>query len=213
MARRAKNLKIYFQGLARGGPITPIVKTIDSCFQGDIAGDTLYLQTNWKAPKWRLLSVPLASPAQENWKETIPENETRLESFHLVGGKIIAQYSRNAASELKVFEADGKAAGEIVLPALGRCERNYRADGGLPKHFCPSNPSPSHRRFITSTFRNLRSPCGPSRRCRSNASQFEVKQIWYESKDKTRVPMFLFYKKGLKLDGSNPTRDDRLRRL
>src|ERR1700683_3950220 len=111
--------EIYFQDLSRRGPITPIVKTIDSCFQGEIAGDTLYLQTNWKAPKWRVLSVPLTNPAQENWKETIPENDSRLESFRLVGGKIMPQYSHTAALELKIFEADGKAAGEIALPALG----------------------------------------------------------------------------------------------
>jgi prolyl oligopeptidase len=196
--------EIYFQDLARGGPITPIVKTIDSCFQGEIAGDTLYLQTNWKAPKWRVLSVPLASPAQENWKETIPENESRLENFRLAGGKIIAQYSHNAASELKVFEADGKAAGEIALPALGDVNgitgrwRNPEAFLSFQSFAIPS----TIYRFNVSQ-RALAVWAMPA--VPLDASQFEVKQIWYESKDKTRVPMFLFYKKGLKLDGSNPT--------
>ncbi len=195
--------EIYFQDLARGGPITPIVKTIDSCFQGEIAGDTLYLQTNWKAPKWRVLSVPLASPAQENWKEAIPENESRLESFRLVGGKIVAQYSRNAASELKVFEADGKAAGEIGLPALGDVNgitgrwRNPEAFLSFQSFAIPS----TIYRFNVSQ-RALAVWAQPA--VPLDANQFEVKQIWYESKDKTRVPMFLFYKKGLKLDGSNP---------
>jgi prolyl oligopeptidase len=196
--------EIYFQDLARGGPITPIVKTIDSCFQGEIAGDTLYLQTNWKAPKWRLLSVPLAGPAQENWKETIPENDSRLESFHLVGGKIIAQYSRNAASELKVFEADGKAAGEIGLPALGDVN-GITGRWGHPEAFLSfqSFAIPStiyHFNVSQPALAVWAKPAVPL-----DASQFEVKQVWYESKDKTRVPMFLFYKKGLKLDGSNPT--------
>ncbi len=195
--------EIYFQDLARGGPITPIVKTIDSCFQGEIAGDTLYLQTNWKAPKWRLLSVPLASPAQENWKETIPENDSRLESFRLVGGKIIAQYSRNAASELKVFEADGKAAGEIGLPALGDVN-GITGRWRSPEAFLSfqSFAIPSTIYLFNVSQRALAVWAKPA--VPLDASQFEVKQIWYESKDKTRVPMFLFYKKGLKLDGSNP---------
>ncbi len=196
--------EIYFQDLARGGPITPIVKTIDSCFQGEIADDTLYLQTNWKAPKWRVLSVPLASPAQENWKETIPENESRLENFRLAGGKIIAQYSHNAASELKVFEADGKAAGEIALPALGDVNGitgRWRDSEAFLSFQSFAIPSTIYRFNVSQRALAVWAmPAVPL-----DASQFEVKQIWYESKDKTRVPMFLFYKKGLKLDGSNPT--------
>jgi len=195
--------EVYFQDLARGGPITPIVKTIDSCFQGDIAGDTLYLQTNWKAPKWRVLSVPLASPSQENWKETIPESESRLETFRLVGGKIIAQYSHNAASELKVFEADGKPAGEIVLPALGDVNGitgRWRASEAFLSFQSFAIPSTIYRFDVSKrALAEWARPAVPV-----NAAEFEVKQIWYESKDKTRVPMFLFYKKGLKLDGSNP---------
>ena len=195
--------EVYFQDLARGGPITPIVRTIDSCFQGEIAGDTLYLQTNWKAPKWRLMSVALANPAQENWKETIPESETRLENFRLVGGKIIAQYSRNAASELKVFEADGKAAGEIALPALGDVN-GITGRWGHPEAFLSFQsfaiPSTIYRFNVSKrALAEWARPAVPV-----NAAEFEVKQVWYQSKDKTRVPMFLFYKKGLKLDGSNP---------
>jgi prolyl oligopeptidase len=195
--------EVYFQDLAQGGPITPIVKTINSCFQGEIAGDTLYLETNWKAPNWRLLAVPLKNPAQENWKEVIPESDSRLEDFRLAGGKIIAQYSHNASSELKVFEADGKPAGEIALPALGDVS-------GITGRWRNSEAFLSFQSFaIAATIYRYdisqhtlavwaKSPVP------IDANEFEVKQVWYESKDKTRVPMFLFYKKGLKLDGSNP---------
>ena len=195
--------EVYFQDLAQGGPITPIVKTINSCFQGEIAGDTLYLETNWKAPNWRLLAVPLKNPAQENWKEVIPESDSRLEDFRLAGGKIIAQYSHNASSELKVFEADGKPAGEIALPALGDVS-------GITGRWRNSEAFLSFQSFaIAATIYR----CDISQHTLAvwakppvpiDANEFEVKQVWYESKDKTRVPMFLFYKKGLKLDGSNP---------
>ncbi len=196
--------EIYFQDLAHAGPITPIVKTIDSCFQGEIAGNTLYLQTNWKAPNWRVISVALNNPVQENWEEVIPESASRLEGFQLAGGKIIAQYSHNAASELKVFEADGKAAGEIALPTLGNVNgisgrwRDSQAFLSFQSFATPptiySYDIPKHALAVWSK------PNVPI-----DSNEFEVKQVWYESKDKTRVPMFLFYKKGLKLDGTNPT--------
>jgi prolyl oligopeptidase len=194
--------EVYFQDLAHGGPITPIVKTIDSCFQGEIAGDTLYLETNWKAPNWRVISIALNNPAQENWKEVILESASRLEDFRLAGGKIIAQYSHNAASELSVFEADGKASGEIALP-LGNVSgitgrsRDSQAFLSFQSFATPatiySYDIPKHALAVWSK------PNVPI-----DSDKFEVKQVWYESKDKTRVPMFLFYKKGLKLDGSNP---------
>ncbi|MGB8541954.1 MAG: prolyl oligopeptidase family serine peptidase [Candidatus Acidiferrales bacterium] len=195
--------EVYFQDLVQAGPITPIVKTINSCFQGEIAGDTLYLETNWKAPNWRLLAVPLSSPAQENWKEVIPESDSRLEDFRLAGGKIIAQYSHNASSVLEVFEADGKPAGEIALPVLGDVSGitgRWRSSEAFLSFQSFAIPATIYRYDIPQhTLAVWAKPAVPI-----DANEFDVKQVWYASKDKTRVPMFLFYKKGLKLDGSNP---------
>ncbi|MFZ3217108.1 MAG: prolyl oligopeptidase family serine peptidase [Candidatus Acidiferrales bacterium] len=195
--------EVYFQDLQSGGPIVPVVNTVDGCFQGAIAGDTLYLETNWKAPKWRLVAVPLATPAQEHWKEIIPEGEARLEDFRLVSGKIVAQYSHNAASELKLFQADGAAAGGIDLPQLGTVS-------GITGRWKESEAFISFQSFAIPAMvyrydvarRKLETWAKPA--VPVDANEFEVKQVWYESKDKTRVPMFLFYKKGLKLDGANP---------
>ena len=196
--------EVYVQDLKTGGPIVPIVNTVDGCFQGYIADDTLYLETNWKAPKWRLVAVPLATPAQEHWKEIIPESESRLEDFHLAGGKIVAQYSHNAASEIKVFEPDGAVAGEIALPQLGTV-------AGITGRWKNSDVFVSFQSFAVPTTilqydlatRKLETWAKPN--VPIDASAFEVKQVWYESKDGTRVPMFLFYKKGLQLTGATPT--------
>jgi prolyl oligopeptidase len=195
--------EVYFQDLAHNGPITPIVKTINSCFQGEIADDTLYLETNWKAPNWRLLAVPLSNPAQENWKEVIPEGNSRLEDFRLAGGKVIAQYSHNASSELRVLEVGGKPEGEITLPALGNVSGisgRWRNPEAFLSFQSFAIPATIYRYDIQQhTLAVWAKPAVPI-----DAGKFEVKQVWYESKDKTRVPMFLFYKKGLKLEGSNP---------
>ncbi|MFZ0520152.1 MAG: prolyl oligopeptidase family serine peptidase [Candidatus Acidiferrales bacterium] len=196
--------EVYVQDLKTGGPIVPIVNTVDGCFQGDIADDTLYLETNWKAPKWRVLAVPLAAPSQDHWKEVIPEGESRLEDFHLAGGKIVAQYSHNAASEIKIFNPDGVAAGEIELPQLGTV-------AGITGRWKGSEVLVSFQSFAipTTILQYDLAARKPETWAKPNVpidpSSFEVKQVWYESKDKTRVPMFLFYKKGLQLNGTNPT--------
>jgi len=196
--------EVYFQDLKEAGPIVPIVTTVNACFQGAVADGTLYLQTNWKAPNWKILAVSLAKPAQENWKELIPEGSSRLEDFRLAGKKIIAQYSHNASSELKVFGADGSVAGDIALPQIGTV-------AGITGHWESTEAFLSFQSFaIPSTVyrydlakHDLAVWAKPNIPVDGNA--FEVKQVWYGSKDKTRIPMFLFYKKGLKLDGSNPT--------
>jgi prolyl oligopeptidase len=195
--------EVYFQDLKEGGPIVPVVTTISACFQGAVADGTLYLQTNWKAPNWKILGVSLAKPAQENWKELIPEGASRLEDFRLTGKKIIAQYSHNASSELKVFNPDGTPASDISLPQIGTV-------AGITGHWESSEAFLSFQSFaIPSTIyryelakHDLTVWAKPN--VPVDATTFEVKQVWYESKDKTRIPMFLFYQKGLKLDGSNP---------
>jgi prolyl oligopeptidase len=116
----------------------------------------------------------------------------------------VAQYSHNAASELKIFQADGTAAGGIALPQLGTV-------AGVTGRWKESEMFFSFQSFaIPATVyrydlaaRGLEVWAKPAVPVDANA--FEVKQVWYESKDKTRVPMFLFYKKGLQLDGANPT--------
>jgi prolyl oligopeptidase len=196
--------EVYFQDLQEKRAIVPVVTTINACFQGAIAEGTLYLQTNWKAPNWKILGVPLAKPAQENWKELVPEGASRLEDFRLAGKKIIAQYSHNASSELKVFNGDGSAAGGIALPQIGTVAGitgRWKSDEVFLSFQSFAIPSTVYR-YETGKH-EMTTWAKPNVPVDENA--FEVKQVWYESKDKTRVPMFLFYKKGVKLDGSNPT--------
>jgi prolyl oligopeptidase len=196
--------EVYVEDLKNGGPIVPVVNTLDGCFQGDIAGDMLYLETNWKAPKWRLIAVPLATPSQEHWKEIIPEGESRLEDFRLAGGKIVAQYSHNAASELKVFDSEGAAAGGMALPQLGTVEGmtgRWKGDELFVSFQSFAIPTTILRYDLAAN--KLETWAKPN--VPIDAQSFEVKQVWYESKDQTRVPIFLFYKKGLQLNGANPT--------
>ncbi|HEY0703214.1 MAG TPA: prolyl oligopeptidase family serine peptidase [Candidatus Acidoferrales bacterium] len=195
--------EVWVQDLKQGGAPTAVVTTINACFQGEIAGGTLYLQTNWKAPKWKIIGVPLDQPAQQNWKEVVPETESRMENFQLAGGKIVAQYSQNASSELKAFRPDGSGAEEIALPQIGSvAAMTGRWSSGEMFFSFQSFAVPSTIYRYDVAKHDLTTWAKPGVPVDSNA--FEVKQVWYESKDKTKIPMFLFYKKGLKLDGTNP---------
>jgi prolyl oligopeptidase len=195
--------EVYVKDLETDGPIQTVVNSITACFQGWVAGDTLYLQTNWNAPKWRVMAAPAAKPTQENWKEIIPEGESRLEAAQTIAGRIVAAYSHNATSDVKVFRADGKSDGAIELPALGSLvglSGRWRSNEVFLSFQSFAIPSTVYRfEFPKRELVVWAKPAVPI-----DASQFEVKQVWYESKDKTKIPMFLFSKKGVKLDGSNP---------
>ena len=195
--------EVYVQDVKNHGPITQIVKAMDGFFNGEIAGDTMYLLTNWQAPKWKVMAVDLKNPGQEHWRVVIPEGDARMESAGLAGGKLLVEYTRNATSELKLFDVNGKAASEVKLPALGTVT-------GSQGHWNSSEVFFGFRSFpIPETIYRYEVAKGTLTawarpKVPIESANYEVKQVWYESKDKTRVPMFLFYKKGLKLDGARP---------
>ncbi len=196
--------ELYFQDLKNNGPLQTIVKTLNACFEGRIADDTLYMMTNYKAPNWRMLSVPLAHPGEESWKEIIPEKAERLQSFQLVGGKIAAMYMHNATTELKLFEASGAPAGEIALPQLGtvsRLEGSWTSSEAFLSFESFSHPRTVYRYDLATGALVVWAKPGTQ----VDSEAYEVKQVWYESKDKTKIPMFLLYKKGMTPDGARPT--------
>lgn len=196
--------EIYFQNLRMHGPIVPIVNDLNSLFFGAIAGDTLYLRTNWKAPLSRLLAVDLTNPGRANWREVVPEGNAHIEDFQPAGGKIVVLYTRKASSQLKIFSTDGGEVREVSLPALGTVQNlsGQWESGNLFFSFESFNfPITICREDITQRALDIwAKPDVPMQ-----SATFEVNQVFYESKDKTLVPMFLFYKKGLRLDGSHPT--------
>ncbi len=199
----SEHSEIYVLDAQNRGPLTKIMNDVEAFFTGDIAGDTLYLLTNWQAPKWRVLAVDLKNPARDQWRQIVPEGDARIEDARLAGGKLILQYTRNATSQLKILETNGKPAGEIKLPALGTVSGFHgRWSSGEVFFSFRSFPIPATIYRYDVTKGSLNAWAQPKVPIQSD--NFEVKQVWYESKDKTRVPMFLFHKKGLKLDGARP---------
>lgn len=196
--------EIYFQDVEKGGPVKPVVNDLDYNFNGQIEGGALYVTTNWKAPKWHVFRVDLQNPARDAWKEIIPETDAAISNVDLVGGKVVVQYVHNATSQVKVFDTDGKAAAEIALPGLGTVS-GFRGTWDQQNAFLDfeSFNVPSsiyHYDMQTGKLDVWEAP-----KVLLDSSAYTVEQVWYPSKDKTRIPMFLLYKKGLKKDGARPT--------
>ena len=195
--------EIYVQNVKENGPVLTAVSGEKSLFYPTFAGNRLFILSNWKAPQWRVFSTELASPQREHWREVVPEGDIHLEATTASGGKLICQYTHNASSELKVFSADGKFESAIALPALG----SVSATSGrwespeMFYYFESFNSPPSIFRYNVSS---AKSEIWARQEVAFDAVNMEVEQVWYASRDKTRIPMFLFHKKGLRLDGSNP---------
>jgi prolyl oligopeptidase len=196
--------EIYLKDVQNDGPIIPIATGMLAGFNPVDAGDTLYLATNWKAANWRVFAVDLKHPSKENWREVIPESKDRLTDVEPAGGKLIATYVHDATTSIRVFSADGKPESNVALPALGTAavaSSRWKSDEVFVNFQSFSYPGTIFRYDVA----NQRLMVWSKPPIPINSSEFTVSQVWYHSKDGTRVPMFLFYKKGLKLDGNNPT--------
>jgi prolyl oligopeptidase len=195
--------EIYVEDLARHGPLVPVAKDMASRFLGTIGGNRLFLQTNWKAPNGRVLSVDLRRPARENWTEVITETDSAIEDVEVAGGKIFVNYLHNASSRLKVFNAEGKFLRDVEFPSAGSV-------AGISGRWSSDEVFYGFTSFhIPFTVFRYDSSSGSqsiwaSQKIPFDSSRFEVEQVWYASKDGTKVPMFLVHSKGLKRDGSNP---------
>ncbi len=199
----SEQTEAFVQNVKENGPVIPTVSNEKSLFYPIIAGNRLFIQSNWKAPQWRIFSTSLATPQREHWQELVPEDKIKLDSFAPSGGKLICQYTHNATSELRVFGADGKFESSIALPALGSVgpPSGRWESPELFYSFESFNSAPAIFRYDVT---HAKSEVWAQNVAAFDASATEIEQVWYPSKDKTRIPMFLFHKKGLKLDGSHP---------
>jgi len=196
--------ELYLQDLKAGTP--PIKLTVGKNFlySGEVFQGKLYIVTNEDASRYRVFSVDAADPKRENWKEIIPQSDAVLQNVSVLGGKLFAQYEKNASSQLRQFDLQGKPAGDISLPAIGtvsgifgKWDRKETFFGFQSFTVPPSVYQVDFTTRRTSLWDKVDAPG-------IDPSAYEVKQVWYASKDGTKVPMFVFHKKGIALDGKNP---------
>jgi len=163
----------------------------------------IYLLTNWQASNQRLVEVDSENFEQKNWKTIIPETKNVLQSVKLIGGKIIAQYLEDAANHVYAFDFTGKKLFEVKLPTVGTVS-GFSGDIEDTEAFYTFTSftfPPTIYRFDVAQnkaeiFRKVEVAFNPD--------DYLSEQLFYTSKDGTKVPMFITYKKGIKKDGKNP---------
>ncbi len=199
----AEKTEIYYRDVAAQGPIRPVVNDIAGRFCGSVGDDQLFLRTNWKAPNGRILAVDLKNPARDRWREVVPEGDAPIAALSLVGGKLVVNYTRNVSSQVKVIEPDGKHVRDVALPAIGTAQLERRWES--PEAFVVFTSYPIPTTIYRYDMATGNEEVWARPKVSFDSDRLEVKQVWYESKDKTRVPMFLVHTKGIQLDGSRPT--------
>jgi prolyl oligopeptidase len=181
-------------------PIVPLVYGIDSRFDEFNVGDTFYVRTDYKAPKGRVLKVVLGKSPDE-WATVIPEEKDVIEEMNIVGGKMYVLRLKDVKSELTIYSLEGKPKGRINFPGIGDGStltgRSVDTDGFYAFQSIISPPTIYH--YDTKTGK---SEVFYTSKVPFDSTQYEVKQVFYTSKDGTKVPMFIAGKKGLKRDGS-----------
>lgn len=167
-------------------------------------GSNLFFHTDLDAPMKRVIAIDVTQPEREHWVEIIPEGDDALEIVSLVGDRLFAVYLHNAHSQVKTFGLQGNPISEIELPDMGTVTGFYgsRQDGETFYHFTgfTSPGTLFHYDLESDKSKVFRKPD-----LKFDPEDYVSKQIFYSSKDGTRIPMFITHKKGVELNGENPT--------
>lgn len=199
------NNKLYIKDLSKKNSklITVLDKDISDTYVIDNRGSKLYLVTNLNAPNQKVVTVDASNPIPENWKDFISETENVLNPS-TGGGYFFANYMVDAISKVLQYDMDGKLIREIELPGVGTAGGFGGKKDDTSCYFYFTNyktPTSTYKFDMNSgSFKLYWSPA-----IEFDPNEYESNQIFYTSKDGTKVPMIITHKKGLKLDGKNPT--------
>ncbi len=187
---------------------SPIVDLIDD-FENEFTfigneGPVFFFKSDFNAPKKSILKIDTTKPEQENWQVIVPESAEAMVGAGMVGDYIIAEYLNDAKTQVKLFDLAGTFVREVGFPGIGSASgfTGKRSHDETFYSFSSFNLPPSIFHYDLAT--------GESRLMRQakvdfNPDDFEVKQVFFTSKDGTKVPMFIAHKKGIELNGKNPT--------
>jgi prolyl oligopeptidase len=198
--------RLYYKDLTK--PDSPVVKLLDD-FDAQYAfidnnGPVFWIQTDNNAPRGRLIAIDLDRPDKDNWRILVAETKDKLEATSAVDNVFLMSYLKDARTEVQLHDLHGRFLKNVDLPGIGTAT----GFGGKRKE---KETFYAFTSFISPTTIYRFDPAADKStvfrqpKVDFDASRYETKQVFYNSKDGTRVPMFLTYKKGLKLDGQNPT--------
>jgi prolyl oligopeptidase len=197
--------EVHFKDLSRtDSPLVPLIndRANSWSFVGN-DGPVFYLRTDKDAERGKLVSVNVLA-RERTWKEIIPQAEETLGGVQMINDQFVANYLKDAYTQIKIYDKDGKHVRDVRLPGIG----SAGGFGGRQKDtetfytYSSYNAPPTIYRYDMKTGK---STLFRQAKVKFNPNDFEVKQVFFNSKDGTKVPMFVVHKKGIKLDGSNPT--------
>jgi prolyl oligopeptidase len=188
-----------------GARIQPLYTRNDALYSpiGHI-GDTLYLQTTLDAPRGRIVATRFSDPDPSHWRVVVPQAKSVLADVALTDGRILANYRDVAKSDLKLFGTDGKLISTLSLPTLGTVGGISARNDSATAYYAFTSylyPTTVYRFDVADDKTSVYFK--PD--VKFDASPYETTQVFYTSKDGTKVPMFIVAKKGIKLDGTHPT--------
>jgi prolyl oligopeptidase len=197
--------RLYYKDLTK--PDSEVVKLLDD-FDAeyqfiDNDGPVLWMKTDLDAPRGRLIAIDTQHPERANWKTIVPEGKDKLNSANVLNDSFVLAYLKDAQTEVRVYDLNGKFVRNVDLPGIGTADGfgGKRKDKETFYAFTSFIVPTSIYRYDleagkSAVFRQPKVDFDPNR--------YETEQVFYNSKDGTRVPMFLTHKKGLKMDGQNP---------
>ncbi|BAZ08256.1 prolyl oligopeptidase [Calothrix sp. NIES-4071] len=201
----SRNLVFYKDLTQADANVIELISKFESNYSlVDSDGSVLYFRTDLEAPRGRVIAIDTKNPARPNWREVIPQTAETLESVNIVNNLFVADYLKDARSQIKIFDINGKFVRDVQLPGIGSVGgfAGKRTDTETFYSFTSFTAPGIIYRYdmITGKSTVFRQP-----KVDFNPDDYEVKQVFFPSKDSTKVPMFITHKKGIKLDGNNPT--------
>lgn len=200
----SKNL-VFYKDLTVDGPVVELINTFEANYSFiDNDGAIFWCRTDLEAPRGRVVAISLDASDKQNWQEIIPPAEETLEEVGLLNNQFVATYLKDARTQIKLFNLDGTLAREVALPGLGSAG-GFKGKRNETETFYAftgfTTPTAIYRYNMVSGESSLfRQPLVDF-----NPADYTTQQVFYTSKDGTRIPMFITHKKGLVLDSNNPT--------
>ncbi len=188
-----------------GGDVVRLLDDFDADY-GFVGNDgpVFYFRTNLDAPRYRVIAIDTRRPGRDHWETLIPERGDVLQSVDIVNNQFVVRYLHNAHTQILIYDLDGTFVREVALPTIGSASgfSGKREDREAFYSFTSFlYPTTIFRYdFATGASAAVQVP-----KVDFDPTRFETKQVFYPSRDGTRVPMFIVHKKGIELDGTNPT--------
>ncbi|MEL6776997.1 MAG: prolyl oligopeptidase family serine peptidase [Cyanobacteria bacterium J06597_16] len=199
-----KNLLFYKDLQDPNSEVVELISEFEAYYSLIDHDDNIFwFQTDLEAPKGKVVAIDINNPEKQNWKILIPEAEETLESVGVLNNQFIADYLKDAYTQIKIFDLEGTPLRDVALPGIGSAGgfNGKRTDTETFYSFTSFTvPSRIYRYDLTTgestLFREPKIPFSPE--------DYETRQVFYASKDSTQIPMFITSKKGLSLNGENP---------